>query len=79
MREEKPYAYIEEVASSLKNDGLPEIAEKLLHVHEGIFNGTEAFMAWRWNIEEILKNGRISGATRKSAIRAWNYFNSILS
>jgi|SRR5579859_7908957 len=74
-----PYDYINDVAAGLRHDGLEDAAEKLLGVHAGIFNGTELLMAWRWNIERLMEDDRISLETRESAERAWNYFSAVLA
>jgi len=66
---EKPYHELEKVGACLVRDGLQREAEGLLKAHEGIFNGTELYMTWRWKLSEILKHPSISLQTREEAIR----------
>jgi hypothetical protein len=58
---------------------LDDASENLLLVHAGVFNQTELFMAWRWNIERLMEDDRISYETRESAERAWNYLSAALA
>jgi hypothetical protein len=74
-----PYDYIKNLAADLRRDGLDDASENLLLVHAGVFNQTELFMAWRWNIERLMEDDRISYETRESAERAWNYLSAALA
>jgi hypothetical protein len=75
---EKPYRQLERVAACLKRDGLSAEAERLLALHEGIFNGTELYMAWAAGLRDILRLENISGATRLEAQRVCDIVQAAL-
>ena len=78
METKKIYQEIEVVAAALKRDGLEYDAERLLRAHQGIFNGTELFMAWRWNLDKILELPSISIDTREKAVRVRSFIDKAL-
>ena len=73
------YQEIEIVASSLKRDGLNDVANNLLHAHEGIYNNTELYSTWRQCLDEIVHLPRVSGDTRIRAKRLYGIFDSYLT
>ena len=45
-----PYDYVRELADLMEHDGLGDEAKALRDAHQGIFNNTELFFAWRFAV-----------------------------
>ncbi len=52
--------------------------QALLEAHQGIFNGTELFMAWRFHVVKALEYP-LSNRTRAKAQEVWETLDKALS
>jgi hypothetical protein len=75
----KPYEQVAELAADLQADGLPTLANDLRTAHEGIFNGTELYMVWRFHVAKAVQERRISERTRTKAQVLWQMLDEELS
>ena len=55
------------LGKALQADGLENLADRVLHAHQGIFNATELYMAWRFCVRKVLAEPELSAATRTQA------------
>ena len=76
---DKPYEQIERLAASLREDGRSDLAEILVHAHEGIFNGTELYFTWITHLEDLLRKKGLSQSTRLQAEKLLERFTRDLA
>ncbi len=74
----KPYEQIADLAADVQADGYAALAKSLLEVHRGIFNGTELFMAWRFEVAKVL-DLPVTNVTRAKAATIWQMLDKELS
>lgn len=72
------YADIAGVARLLRRDGLGQLADELCAAHEGIFNGLELAMAWRFHLARVLA-AELHADTRARAQALWEDLDETLA
>jgi len=73
-----PYEQIADLAADVQSEGYAAVGQALMEAHNGIFNGTELFMAWRFQVARALEHP-LSGRTRAKAQKVWRMLDSELS
>ena len=61
------YQEISDLADDLHRENLVSLAELLAQAHEGVFNGTELHMKWRFDVAAVLADPRMTASTRAKA------------
>jgi hypothetical protein len=61
------YQEISDLIDDLRRENLVSLSEPLAQAHEGIFNGTELHMKWRFHVIAVLGDPRLTAATRARA------------
>jgi hypothetical protein len=73
-----PYEQIADLAADVQREGHADMGQALLEASQGIFNGTELFMAWRFHVAKVLEH-RLSNRTRAKAQEVWQMLDKALS
>jgi hypothetical protein len=63
----QPFDDVQELAAALRREGMELHARDLEHAHDGIFNGTELWVTWRYYVERALHLPELTSETRAQA------------
>ena len=74
-----PFERVADLAADMESESLPGLGQELRTSHEGIFNGTELYMAWRFHVAKALDEPRLSDRTRAKALALWQMLDGDLS
>ncbi|WP_018062016.1 hypothetical protein [Caulobacter sp. UNC279MFTsu5.1] len=68
-----------EIAARLREEGAAAVADQLATAHEGVFNGTELAMKWRFYVAQARKLNTLSAPTRQEVEQVWRELQVALS
>jgi hypothetical protein len=73
-----PYEQLAALALEVRREGFDELSTSLLEAHKGIFNGTELFIVWRFNVEKVIAQEGLSVGAREKAESIWRMLDQEL-